>query len=134
MHSSALPMALSSCKRPLRWGQRFNQNSNILNMDVTLCPEVCLLGAWPKGIHCTLVQKLIHLACLATKRPISRNWKVRNDLFQQLFQREKNGWKTLCAWKTPQLPCYVIDRGGDDILRETLRSFLSSEHLPFCSL
>lgn len=83
-------MALSSCKRPLRWGQRFNQNWNILNMDVTLCPEVCLLGAWPKGIHCTcLFKNWFTLHALQQSAQFLETGKLEMIYFSNYFNLKK---------------------------------------------
>ncbi len=49
----------------------------MLNMDVSLCPEVCLLGVKMDGVKSGVIQQLLILAFLSVKRVILMIWKVR---------------------------------------------------------
>uniref|UniRef100_A0A667ZNP8 Reverse transcriptase domain-containing protein n=1 Tax=Myripristis murdjan TaxID=586833 RepID=A0A667ZNP8_9TELE len=59
------------------WEGVQNTLCSIINDDVLMCPEVCLLGAKMDGVKSEEIQQLLTLAYLSVKRIILMNWKVR---------------------------------------------------------
>ena len=59
------------------WAGVQNILCTILRVNVSICPEVCLLGLKLDGIESKALQHLLSLAFLSVKRIILMNWKIR---------------------------------------------------------
>lgn len=68
------------------WEEVARSLTTILNVDIRITPKTGLLGARVEGVQNNKLQKVTSLACLAVKRLILLNWKVRKP---SCFLRER---------------------------------------------
>lgn len=58
------------------WRRIINIISNIIDKEVSMCPEICILGLIPETLALrTHERKLVNLCLIHTKRLIARHWK-----------------------------------------------------------
>lgn len=58
------------------WRRIINTVSNIIDKEVLVCPEVCILGLIPETLALrTHERKLVNLCLIHTKHLIARHWK-----------------------------------------------------------
>lgn len=59
------------------WDGVQNILCSILSVDISICPEVCLLGLKLDEVESKVLQHLLSLTFLSVKRIILMNWKIR---------------------------------------------------------